>query len=340
MRTAEHFQPVLPSDFACVPPCDKVVNGCPVRKQIMTRISLGRGVAGCGTNCEATGSKYKGLVWVALLLSCSTLPAPAGEHKRKEDFGLGFSGVIQAPESEVLDAVDAVVNDGIIQGSKEFNKDQYIENAVAASSSRLFPDWKEPGKVFYKVRNQVVDPRGFYESNDVGTLAVRYVVQSNDAGNTIVRIDAVFVEDFRRTVHPSDGSVESAEFKDIQDHVDSVEEQKKAAAEAQKNRQEEIARRALEQKAAEAEIEALSSAQSSAQSLEDRVKQLRRQAERIIKAPGAQLRSAPFHSATTLKPLEPGAEVVILVRTPYWFGVETEDGQHGWIRQDQLEPLP
>ena len=264
----------------------------------------------------------------------------ADAHKRKEDFGLGFSGVIQAPESEVLDAVDAVVNDGIIQGSKEFSKDQYIENAVAASSSKLLPDWKEPGKVFYKVRNQVVDPRGFYESNDVGTLAVRYVVQSKDAGNTIVRIDAVFVEDFRRTVHPSDGSVESAEFKDIQDHVDAVEEQKKAAAEAQKNRQEEIARRALEQKAAEAEIEALSSAQSSAQSLEDRVKQLRRQAERIIKAPGAQLRSAPFHSATTLKSLEPGAEVVILVKTPYWFGVETEDGQHGWIRQDQLELLP
>ena len=311
-----------------------------MRKQILTKISLGRGVAGCGTTCEATRSKYKGLVLLALLVSCSALPMLADAHKRKEDFGLGFSGVIQAPESEVLDAVDAVVNDGIIQGSKEFSKDQYIENAVAASSSKLFPVWKEPGKVFYKVRNQVVDPRGFYESNDVGTLAVRYVVQSKDAGNTIVRIDAVFVEDFRRTVHPSDGSVESAEFKDIQDHVDAVEEQKKAAAEAQKNRQEEIARRALEQKAAEAEIEALSSAQSSAQSLEDRVKQLRRQAERIIKAPGAQLRSAPFHSATTLKSLEPGAEVVILVKTPYWFGVETEDGQHGWIRQDQLELLP
>jgi len=276
----------------------------------------------------------------ALFVLCSVLPLLAGGHKRKEDFGLAFSSAIQAPQSEVLEAVDAVVNNGIIQGSKEFNKDQYIEHAVSATSSKLFPEWREPGKVFYKVRNQVVDPRGFYESSDVGTLAVRYVVQSKDPTNTVVRIDAVFVEDFRRTVHPSDGSVENAEFKDIQDHVDALEDQKKTAAEAERNRQQEIARRALEQKAQREESEALSAAQNSTLSLEDRVKELRRQAERLIKAPGAQLRSAPFQSASSLKSLEPGTEVVILVKTPYWLGVETEDGHHGWIRHDQLEPLP
>jgi hypothetical protein len=26
--------------------------------------------------------------------------------------------------------------------------------------------------------------------------------------------------------------------------------------------------------------------------------------------------------------------------TPYWYGVETTDGQHGWIKRQQLEPLP
>jgi hypothetical protein len=26
--------------------------------------------------------------------------------------------------------------------------------------------------------------------------------------------------------------------------------------------------------------------------------------------------------------------------TPYWFGVETEDGQHGWLLRAQLEALP
>jgi hypothetical protein len=76
------------------------------------------------------------------------------------------------------------------------------------------------------------------------------------------------------------------------------------------------------------------------QGLEQHIQELRRQAERVIKAPGAQLKSAPFHTASNLKSLDAGAEVVIVVATPYWFGVETEDGQHGWIRHDQLEPLP
>jgi hypothetical protein len=41
-----------------------------------------------------------------------------------------------------------------------------------------------------------------------------------------------------------------------------------------------------------------------------------------------------------VKSLEAGAEVVILIVTPYWYGVETTDGQHGWINRQQLEPLP
>jgi hypothetical protein len=169
---------------------------------------------------------------------------------------------------------------------------------------------------------------------------VRYVVQSRDATRTILRIDAVFVEDFRRTVHPSDGTVESAEYRDIQDHVDALELQKSQAQEGEKHRQEELARQALERKSEEDEAVALASAQTSSQSLEQHVHDLRRQAERVIKSPGAQLKSAPFHTASNLKSLEAGTEVVIVVATPYWYGVETEDGQHGWIHHDQLEPLP
>ena len=59
-----------------------------------------------------------------------------------------------------------------------------------------------------------------------------------------------------------------------------------------------------------------------------------------MKASGAQLRSAPFHSATTLKSLTAGSHVLILVSTPYWLGVETEGGEHGWIHHSQLETLP
>jgi hypothetical protein len=41
-----------------------------------------------------------------------------------------------------------------------------------------------------------------------------------------------------------------------------------------------------------------------------------------------------------LQALPSGAEVLIVITTPYWFGVETHDGQHGWILRDELEMLP
>ncbi len=308
------------------------------RAGIVDSISAGRYSA--YRNQSATGGRLAlvllSLSWLALVVA----PAGAREHKKREDYGMTFSTEVTAPESEVLQAVEAVVDDGIIQGSFEYNKDKYIEKATAAASSSLFPQWKEPGTVFYKVRTEVLAPANFKETRDEGTLAVRYVVQSRDANRTILRIDAIFVEDFRRTVHPSDGSVESAEYKDIQDHVDAIELQKTQTQQGEKQRQQELARQALERKSEEDEALALATAQSSVRSLEQHIQDLRRQAERVIKAPGAQLKSAPFHTASNLKSLETGTEVVIIVVTPYWYGVETEDGQHGWIHREQLEPLP
>jgi hypothetical protein len=285
----------------------------------------------------------RGLAIAMLSVCCLALvvaPLRGREHKKREDFGQTFSTEIAAPESEVLQAVEAVADDGIIQGSFEYNKDKYIDKAAAATSSPLFPEWKDPGKVYYKVRLKVLAPANFKETRDEGTLAVRYVVQSKDASKTILRIDAVFVEDFRRTVHPSNGNVESAEYKDIQDHVDALELQKSQAQEGERNRQEELARQALERKNEVDKAAALTAAQTSVEGLEQQVKELRRQVERVIKAPGAQLKSAPFHSASNLKSLETGTEVVVVVATPYWYGVETEGGQHGWIHREQLEPLP
>lgn len=276
-----------------------------------------------------------------LLLSLSAVPTADGrEHKQKEDFGLGFSTEVSAPESEVLEAVRAVVDDGMIQGSKEYNNDKYIEKADSADSSPLFPAWDGPGKVFYKVRKKVLAPINFKESNDEGTLAVRYVVQSKDATRTILRIDAIFVEDFRRVAHASNGSVESAEYREVQDRVDAIELEKKQTLDAERHRQEELARQSLEQKKELEEAAALTAAEGSSENLEQHVQNLRHQLERIIKAPGAELKTAPFHSAASLKPLAAGSDVVILVVTPYWYGVETEDGAHGWVHHSQLESLP
>jgi hypothetical protein len=297
-----------------------------------------RGYLLARSHCAVLERK-RALLWV-FCLTFAVTPVHSRDHKKHEDFGIGLSTEVAAPEREVIEAVEAIVDNGIIQGSFEYNKDKYIDKANAVTSSSLFPEWKEAGTVFYKVRTKVLAPANFKETRDEGTLAVRYVVQSKDAGKTILRIDAVFVEDFRRTPHPSDGSVESAEFRDIQDHVDALELQKTQAQQGEKHRQEELAKQALERKSEENEALALASAQNSVQSLEQHVQNLRRQAERVIKAPGGQLKSAPFHTASILKPLDAGTEVVIVVSTPYWFGVETEDGQHGWVHRDQLEPLP
>jgi hypothetical protein len=278
---------------------------------------------------------------VLSLLVLLYLAQPLYSKTKNLDPQSNFSMEVSAPESEVLQAVGAVVNDGMIQGSKEYNRDQYVEKASAEPSSSLFPPWTEPGKVFYKVRTKVLAPVNFKGSNDEGTLAVRYVVQSKGPQQTVVRIDAIFVEDVRRVAHRSNGSVETAEYKDIQERLDAIELEKKETAEAEQHRQEVLAQRSLEQKKEPEQVSAPpETAQTSAESLEQHVQDLRHELERLVKASGAQLKSAPFASATNLKSLNGGTEVVILIITPYWYGIETEDGQHGWINRSELEPVP
>lgn len=138
----------------------------------------------------------------------------------QEKYGLGLTVTVAASESELLQAVEEVVGDGIIQGSKEYNKDEYIMGAEQADSISVFPRWDGPGRAFYKVRRNALDPRNFKDSVDSGTLAVRYVVQHSDDRNTILKIDALFVDDLHLRPHASNGSVEGAEYAAIQDHLD------------------------------------------------------------------------------------------------------------------------
>jgi hypothetical protein len=41
-----------------------------------------------------------------------------------------------------------------------------------------------------------------------------------------------------------------------------------------------------------------------------------------------------------VKTLAAYTEVVIVIVTPHWFGVETPDGQRGWLPTEELENLP
>jgi hypothetical protein len=330
-----------------------------------------------------------------------TAVAPLLQAREKDKLSYGEGLIVNVPftEAEVEQVVRDVAENGIIRGTKEYNKDEYVGGAKPADSSHAFPPWTEGGKVFYKVRLQALDPRNFKDAGDVGTLAVRYVLQPQGDKNTVLRIDAVFVEDFRHTVHASNGSVEGSEYKDIKDHLDSIEVMKQQTAEAEKERLLQPPRkraqptnggseRTAAPPAAPAPAEVASArtpagvanagpthaaqtsnptppAGSAVQSaagnsvsgqdvpsqsapgevapgmtLEQHVQDLRRQVERLVKSPGAPLKSAPFHSASTLSALTTGTEVLILISTPYWYGVETRDGQHGWVFRDSMESLP
>jgi hypothetical protein len=349
-------------------------------------ISRGRMVRRCG---------------YALLLTLAAAVPVAGREKSKLSYGEGLIVSVPLPAREVEEVVGDVAQNGVIRGTKEYNKDEFVSGAKAATSSHVFPAWTEGGKVFYKVREQALDPRNFKDSSDSGTLVVRYVVQPQGEKNTVLRINALFKEDYRHVVHQSNGSVETAEYNDIREHVEAIELMKKQNVEAtEQQRQERLAKKQSLAKQAEggawpmpqsdppqstskpvvqatetqedagpgsaatpssglepsanqvspspaAPSQALSNQAPSSQgvpvptlsgeSLEDRVKDLRKQVARLVKAPGAPLKSAPFHTASTLQSLPPGTEVLILISTPYWYGIETHEGQHGWIMRDELE---
>jgi Skp family chaperone for outer membrane proteins len=279
------------------------------------------------------------------LYVCSTLVAALfvcpvyAKSKPAEDYGGGLSVSVPASQAELLQAVQDVVADGIIQGSKEYNKDEYISGAEAASETRVFPKWSGAGQVFYKIKKNALDPRNFKDSGDSGVLAVRYIVQSGDAKSTFLKIEAVFVDDNHHGQHLSNGSVESAEYKDIQDHLAVMQLKKAEATQAEQRHQQQLAAQELEQKRKQQQIEKIV-ARDPDETLQQHVDRLRHDVERMVKAPGSQLKSAPFRSASSLQALPAGSHVAILISTPYWYGVETENGQHGWIHRSQLEQLP
>ena len=246
---------------------------------------------------------------------------------------------VPAPEADVLQAVEEVSKDQIIHGTYVYEKEKTLRGAHWATSSSAFGDWQEPGKLFYKVAENVLDPRHFKAINGMGTITVRYAVVAVGPNSTSVRIDAVFAES-RHRLAPSDGSVESAEYDAINQHLQAIQAKRAQEEDEQRTLQErQSERHAFEEKRAQ-ELRDSENAQASVKQLEQRVENLRHQVEARSKADGVPLKSAPFRNATTVQALPARSEVVILIVTPYWYGVETEDGHHGWIRRSQLEPLP
>ncbi len=294
-------------------------------------------------------------IFVGTLFILSGPPGSAAQEKGKNttEYGAGLLVSVPFPQEQVLQIVQEVAQNGIIRGTKEYNKDEYVSGAAELPATKIFSDWTEDGKVFYKVRLKALNPQNFKGANDVGTLAVRYVVQAQDDKHTVLRIDARFIEDYRRISHASNGSVEGAEYKTIHDRLEDIDAIKARTAESAREKQEYLAKTEPTNSEGPAAPTVAESAKPKAdspvganettappQTLEQRVQNLRRQVQRLVKAPGAPLKAAPFHTASTLQSLPEGTEVLVEITTPYWLGVETHEGQHGWIMRDELELVP
>jgi hypothetical protein len=280
-----------------------------------------------------------------LLVAFSALGAHASSRKEPKESPNALRVIVNAPLKDVQQAVEQVAGDTVIYGTQSYQREKNLTGARRVEGSNAFGDAPAAGTIFYKIADSVLSPTNFKNTADMGTITVRYVVTGFDEKNTNLRVDAVFVENSSHKVHDSDGSVEAAEFGEIRQHVEEI------AAKHEIDRQE-AERIARERKEKQAELDLVSRQEAAAAAaknqaaaplsadLEQRVGQLRKQAELRVKASGTQLKTAPYKGAANMQTLAPYTDVVVLIVTPYWYGVQTVDGHRGWIHHSELESLP
>ena len=129
-------------------------------------------------------------------------------------------------------------------------------------------------------------------------------------------------------------------MKEVKDALDAMLQAEMEAAEARRRAQSAELVRQSYARQREDESTRLETANNQIEDLEKEIMSLRRELQRRVKAPGADLKAAPFQSAANLKTLAAYTDVVILIVTPHWLGVETPEGQRGWMPTSQLEQLP
>jgi hypothetical protein len=303
-----------------------------------TRGTQGAAKQGCTYDFP---TKIVSLLFLPLLLNCLIYPCSLPASPGKEyPLGPGITREFSATQDDLLQAVREVLEDQTIHGTWIYDKQPVLTGALVVDSTPLFEAWNQPGKVFYKIRKDAIAPRHFLDAADQGTIAVRYIVTTIAEERVRLHIDAIYVETTHRTPHISDGTVEASEAKVIEDHLHAIQtiEQENAEAIRRRDSADLVKATALRQRDDEKTL--LAAAQSSSQDLEQQIKALRHELTRRVKAPGIELKGAPFHSAADIAALPAYTEVIIVIVTPHWYGVELHDGQHGWIHVDNLEPLP
>jgi SH3 domain-containing protein len=324
-------------------------------------------VFACTRMVPATALRRACATCLSILFLCG-LCSP----RSRDTAGASFSIDLDKPFADVLSAVSDVAHSGSIKGTFEYRDEEQLNGAQFEEKSQLFPVWSGPGKVLYKLRAKTLSPSHFLNSNDVGTVAVRYVVQELSPNSTRLFIDAVFIENARHHGHPSDGYVETCEFGEIGKRLkDRDQLQTQVAAGEQFSPGHESSSRpdtsppANEPSASSAPSSAaapvevvdsakladlqrvigeqrtlLASESAKLDQLEAQARQLRTSEFVRVKADRAELKNLPYAHARVVEALAKGQEVTVLSKSTYWYQVRSEDGKEGWISHASLEVQP
>jgi hypothetical protein len=265
-------------------------------------------------------------------LLSSYSPAKDGTH-----YGDGFSIDLDEAYDRVLEVVKGVSEDGVIRGTSEYKGVAELYGAVpTAASSKAFHTPPIEGTLLYKVRTNTLAPEHFYQSNDVGTVTVRYVVKSLGPKSTRLAIDAIFQEESRHHYHPSDGTVENAEFLAISDEIKDIDD--KEAKEKQD------AVYAVEQKKISELLSQLDQARAELKTASTREQELAGKVHAVsagkpghVRTASADVKSEPYNQSKTLYSLSQGDAVTILLETRSWYRVQARNGQQGWVYRLMVE---
>ena len=326
-----------------------------------------KGVFACTRMLPATALRRACATCLSIFLFCGLCCS-----RSRDTTGASFSIDLDKPFADVMSAVSDVAHSGSIKGTFEYRDEEQLNGAQFEEKSQLFPAWSGPGKVLYKLRAKTLSPSHFLNSNDVGTVAVRYVVQELSPNSTRLFIDAVFIENARHHGHPSDGYVETCEFGEIGKRLkDRDQLQTQVAAGEQFSPGHESTSRpdtsppANEPSAysapssAAAPVEVVDSAKladlqhvigeqrtllasesAKLDQLEAQARQLRTSEFVRVKADRAELKNLPYAHARVVEALAKGQEVTVLSKSTYWYQVRSEDGKEGWISHASLEVQP
>ena len=272
-----------------------------------------------------------------LLFAASSVSAQI-YHDPHRKTTVGFSVDLETAPDTVIQIVKGVANDTVIRGTSMYAKDVEIDDADSPKSSTVLPPPAGSAQVFYKVKDKVISPAHFPAAGDIGTLTIRYVVETVNPKRARLSIDSVFVTDAGHHLYASDGSVETAEYAEIITQIKALESPKVRHHSPQSVTDHGQETLGLQNTLADEQAR-LAEAKLAEQKLQERIKQLQFNTEGRVRGQAVPLKASPYDHASTVLELDKGMMVTVLTTTKYWYRVRTAKGDEGWIYYVFLEPL-